>query len=204
MPAPLLQIDAFQFNWLSADALRCYAGEITAISGDSGSGKSRVLRALADLDPNTLEVSLAAPAGRQRRSEIDAPIWRQQVQYLPAEPVWWTATAGEMLDQPNKTLATSIGLDAQLLDKPIGQLSTGERQRCALLRALSVGPRVLLLDEPTAALDKTSVSQVEALLQQWVLQESRAIIWVSHDADQRQRVAQQHWQINNRSLSPCP
>lgn len=200
MPTPLLRINAFTLDWINSGALGCNAGEITALSGDSGSGKSRLLRAIADLDPNELEMALA----NEPRSDMPAPTWRLQAQYLAAEPVWWTDTAGEMLSDETKNLAPQIGITAALLNKPINHLSTGERQRCALLRALSVNPQVLLLDEPTAALDKTSVGQVEALLKAWVAESARAIIWVSHDPKQRDRIAGQQWEIINGEVRLCP
>ena len=207
MPAALLQIDPFSFDWLNAAKLSCAAGEITALSGDSGSGKSRLLRSIADLDPNDLDVALEG----ERRCDIAPPQWRQLVQYLPAEPVWWTDTADEMLSNTAKAFAAQLGISTTLLNKPISQLSTGERQRCALLRALSVEPKVLLLDEPTAALDKTSVSQVEKLLKDWVAgqaggdthADARAIIWVSHDPSQRERVADQQWEVTGGEVQAC-
>jgi ABC-type iron transport system FetAB ATPase subunit len=122
------------------------------------------------------------------------------VQYLPAEPVWWTETAAEVIAPDYAALANRLNLKAQLLDQPISRLSTGERQRLALLRSLSVSPSILLLDEPTAALDQSATEKVEALLRNWVQAQPRAIIWVSHDGTQRQRVATQQWRVANGVL----
>lgn len=196
----MLTIQPIQSDWLLSSTLHVDSGDVIALTGDSGSGKSRLLRSLADLDPNNMELQLNG----WDRSAVPAPQWRQHLQYLPAEPVWWTDTAGATLNDEAKAWAPQIGISHALLSSPISQLSTGERQRCALLRALSVDPLVLLLDEPTAALDKTAVAQVEALLGQWVAKADRAIIWVSHDAEQRSRVGSQQWLIENETLTSCP
>ncbi len=68
------------------------------------------------------------------------------------------------------------------------RLSTGERLRLALVRALIVRPRVLLLDEPTAALDAASVMAVESLIKTR-MRAGLAVLWVTHDAEQAKRVA---------------
>lgn len=195
MQTPLFTLSHNQ-SWLRIPPINIHAGQIVMLHGDSGSGKSRLLRAITDLDPNDLQLTLQ----QQTREQYSPASWRQQVQYLPAEPVWWSEYAAEMISDEVAPLAEIIGLNLSLLDQPIGQLSTGERQRCALLRSLSVQPRVLLLDEPTAALDPSSVALVEQLLQQWVQEPERAIIWVSHNPAQRQRLGQQHWHINQGAL----
>lgn len=189
MPSTLLALKQTE----NAASFTLQAGDISCLHGVSGAGKSRLLRAIADLEPNTLKLRW----NNHRREDLPVTEWRQRLQYLPAEPVWWTETAGDTISPSCQHLASELGLDPALLGKPISQLSTGERQRCALLRALSVKPAILLLDEPTAALDKTSSMQVEALLQRWVKEEDHAIIWVSHNADQRQRLATQQWQIKD-------
>src|SRR5205807_9502836 len=71
---------------------------------------------------------------------------------------------------------------------PITRPSTGERLRLALVRALMVRPTVLLLDEPTAALDAASVTAVESLIKTR-MRAGLAVLWVTHDAEQAKRVA---------------
>src|SRR5437762_2775167 len=71
---------------------------------------------------------------------------------------------------------------------PITHLSTGERLRLALVRAVMMQPKVLLLDEPTAALDVASVAAVESLIKAR-MRRGLAVLWVTHDAEQAKRVA---------------
>ena len=73
------------------------------------------------------------------------------------------------------------------------QLSGGEAQILALVRALQLEPTILLLDEPTASLDAKTTAQVEALLKNWLHDRDRACILTSHDSAQIDRVT--HWQL---------
>ena len=162
-------------------------GQCLTVEGPSGVGKTRLLRALADLDEAPGRVWLNGV----ERSSIPAPHWRIQVMYNAAEPVWWCDPVAAHM--PDWTMAApmveALGLEATIGTSNPARLSTGERQRLALVRALVRQPKVLLLDEPTAALDAESAGRVEALLRQIRDQTGLALIWVSHDAAQRQRVA---------------
>jgi putative ABC transport system ATP-binding protein len=161
------------------------AAQTLCVYGRSGSGKSLLLRAIADLDPNQGEVRL----GEVRRSALSAPQWRHLVAYLPPESHWWLDTVrGHAADWPLPQLE-QLGFDPQVLDWEISRLSTGERQRLSIVRALARQPRALLLDEPTANLDQTSVLAVEQLLKDYQAQHQAPMVWVSHDPAQRQRIA---------------
>jgi len=181
-----LAVRDLQRSGLAPVSFALAEGECLAVRGPSGAGKTLMLRAIADLDPNDGAVSLD---GRPR-GDFSGPEWRRHVGYLPAEPGWWADHVGaHFIDWHQLVpLAARIGLPAEAGDWPLTRPSTGERLRLALLRALEVGPRVLLLDEPTAALDQASAVAVEALLAE---QQSRglSLVWVTHDDAQAQRDA---------------
>lgn len=183
---PLLQVRDLRTNLLKPASLSLSAGECIAVQGPSGAGKTLVLRAIADLDPNE---GLVCLDGRDR-STMTGPEWRRLVGYVPAEPGWWADTVGEHFSEWAAALAFArqLGFPDEAKAWPIARLSTGERLRLALIRALMVGPRVLLLDEPTAALDPASVAAVEALIATR-LRAGLAVLWVTHDAGQAKRVA---------------
>lgn len=176
------------------------AGQCLTISGPSGAGKSLLLRMLCDLDPHSGEVLLdGAP-----RSGMSAPVWRSQVVYQPAEPAWWLPTAGEHFkpgQQPRvQELLPQLKLSPELLTHEVGRLSTGERQRMALIRSLACKPKVLLLDEPTAALDPEAIAAVEALLRKEVAA-GLSIVLVTHSATQAQTLGHRHMLLRDRVLS---
>ncbi len=174
-------------------------GACAAITGPSGSGKSLFLRMIADLDPNEGEVWLN---GRERAS-MPAPEWRKQVSYVSAESGWWADTVIEHFPGSRRNeieiLSAGLGLRGELVDAPVAQLSTGEKQRLALTRALLPSPSVLLLDEPTGALDEDSVARVEVLLQDRMAN-GTSIVMVTHDPNQAQRLGSQRYRMMARRM----
>jgi ABC-type iron transport system FetAB ATPase subunit len=170
------------------------AGVCAAITGPSGSGKSLFLRMIADLDPNQGKVWLN---GRERAS-ISAPEWRKQATYVSAESGWWADTVIEHFVLYKRSevaaLAARLGLHVDLLDASIARLSTGEKQRLSLVRALLPSPPVLLLDEPTGPLDEESVAQVEALLQERMAT-GTSVLLVTHDPNQAARLGNQRYRM---------
>jgi len=156
------------------------------VQGPSGTGKTLLLRAIADLDPAGGRVFLDG----LERNAMSAPEWRRHVRYAAAEPGWWEATPRRHFGDAVKAeaLSKTLGLAASLLDRPVAELSTGERQRLALARGLMDDPAVLLLDEPTAALDPKARSAVERCLKK-LLTAGTAIVLVSHDRAQAKRLA---------------
>ncbi len=170
------------------------AGECVSLQGPSGSGKSLLLRAIADLDPHEGAVLLDGVA----QDEMAGPVWRRRVGYLPAESGWWARTVGEHFDGEVDFGAMRFGAD--VLDWEVRRLSTGERQRLALLRLLANAPEALLLDEPTANLDAAATEAVEAMVQQYRTQRGAPVLWVAHEGWQRRRVASRGFVITGSML----
>ena len=167
-------------------SLEVGAGECVAVMGASGAGKSLLLRAIADLDPNDGDVALNGVT----RNAIPANAWRRQVALVPAESGWWADIVGEhfIAAPADMHLLEALGLAAEALTWTVARLSSGEKHRLAILRALSLRPKALLLDEPTASLDEASTERLEAVLQR---QRARGvpIVLVTHDAAQAERLA---------------
>ncbi len=111
--------------------------------------------------------------------------------YVATEPAWWAELAGAHFPDTDAVadLMDRLDLPPEILTRPIAQLSTGERKRLALIRALCNAPRVLLLDEPTSGLDDARAGTVEALLQER-LADGVTILMTTHDLAQAKRLAQ--------------
>ena len=170
------------------------------LSGASGSGKTRFLRAIADLDPSRGSVLLDGI----ERETIRPSAWRRSVAYLATDSRWWRDTPGEHFMPAQHAGPADLGLSTSIMDQPLARLSSGERQRLALLRLLSREPGVLLLDEPTANLDPESVGMVEALLIAYRSRRQATILWVSHDPGQRDRLGGRHLAMCAGKLDAVP
>jgi ABC-type iron transport system FetAB ATPase subunit len=197
MGSIVLRVDTLKVAPLPPLSFSVANGECLAVEGPSGSGKTRLLRAIADLDPAEGHVFLDGA----EKNEMPAPEWRKRVRYACAEPAWWTETAraafGLASGQPPERVLrhlTSVGLDAKILDRAIAELSTGERQRLAFVRALLDEPRALLLDEPTGGLDPQAAALVEEQIK-FELLAGRSIILASHDEQQIGRLAHVRLQL---------
>jgi len=175
------------------------AGEVLALSGASGSGKSRLMRAIADLDAHQGTIRL----GAADQNSMPGHRWRQQVMLVPADSQWWADTVGAHFPSGQDIDWGALGFAPETAAWEVSRLSSGERQRLALMRALAHQPRALLLDEPTANLDADTTLRVE----QWLLERIRAdacpTLWVSHDPAQIARVANRHLRIRDHRLEAC-
>ncbi len=174
-------------------------GSVLAISGASGSGKSLFLRMIADLDPNEGRVELDGVA----RSSLPAHLWRRRSPYVAAESGWWAMTVPEHFDAEcrdrARALAERLGVGAAQFDGPVDRLSTGERQRLALVRGLILEAPVTLLDEPTGPLDPVSTAKVEAVVAERVAA-GAIVILVSHDPAQGGRLGARRLRMVDRKL----
>ncbi len=188
---PLLQIKNLRRLMIGPLSLDVDSGDCLCISGPSGSGKSQLLRAIADLDPHEGESFLEGIASH----ELAANEWRTQVGLLPPESCWWLPRAIDHFHEGVPIPLDHIGLSSAILDQPVSRLSSGEKQRLALMRLLSNQPRVLLLDEPTANLDPENTRRVEVVIKEYQRSHGAAIIWVSHDAAQVRRVANRYYKV---------
>ena len=185
-----LRIEILRNNWAGPFSMSIDRGQCLAVSGASGSGKSVFLRMLADIDAADGAVLL----GDVDRGAMSAPQWRQKVMLVPAQAGWWAPTVAEHFHDKNKTAAVEQAHQLRLPDDIFGRqilrLSTGERQRLALIRALVTRPSVLLLDEPTSSLDQESVVAVESLLTA-ELERGLILVLVTHDLAQAKRMGNQ-------------
>jgi len=193
-----LRLDGVQPQVLEPLSLEIAAGELVLLSGPSGSGKSLLLRAVADLDPHPGEVWL----GEIARSSLPPPEWRRRVGLLPAESHWWDERVGDHFPRDAAAYLGDLGFAPDAAGWPVARLSTGERQRLALARLLANGPEVLLLDEATANLDPGNRERVEATIERYRTGCGVAVLWVSHDPEQRRRLGGRRLVIRDRRLGP--
>ena len=179
--------------------LRVELGQCVGLSGESGSGKSLLLRAIADLDEHQGQLSL----DNLSCQAIPANDWRRQVALLPAESQWWFDTVGEHFTEMDEQLLKKLGFPEDVKSWSIRRMSSGEKQRLALLRVLQNHPRVLLLDEPTANLDKRNTAIFEQVVADYLEQNQACAFWVSHDHRQLERVADIQYELKNGQLVDC-
>lgn len=193
-----LRIEGLRSRLAGPFDLTLEPGTCVGVTGPSGAGKSLLLRMVADLDPHEGEAWLDGIAC----SAMPAASWRRRVMYVPAEPGWWDeSVAPHFPDRAAaQALAARFALKPGLLEGTVRLLSTGERQRLALVRALLAEPAVLLLDEPTGALDAASSALVEDELRAR-LAAGMALLLVTHDPPMLGRLGARHYAMAAGRLS---
>ncbi|MBW7920863.1 MAG: ATP-binding cassette domain-containing protein [Rubellimicrobium sp.] len=177
-------------------------GEALGLVGESGCGKSTLARLLARLlDPTWGQVFLdGRDITRDSAARFARTAQRRAIQMVfqdPAESLDPLMTAFELIAEPARLLsgpmprtalrgrvedaAGAAGLAADLLARLPHQLSEGQRARVGIARALVVGPRLLVLDEPASALDVSVQASVLRLLDRLRREQGVALLFVSHD-----------------------
>ena len=190
------------------------AGKVYTVLGPSGSGKSTLLRCLNRLvEPSagrvlldgrpTTELSVQELRRRVGMVFQTAALFEgtvlDNVLYGPRlhvaagrlhgrGPAATGRDDGDATHDLARSLLLRVGLPPDFCDTPVGELSGGEAQRVSLARALANEPEVLLLDEPTAALDPTASRRIEDLLLQLATDTDLTFVFVTHNLAQARRI----------------
>jgi ABC-type glutathione transport system ATPase component len=208
MSEPLLKVDGLQkrfgrgkdaYQALTDVSFEVNQGEIVGLVGESGSGKSTIIRCLVGLekeDAGTIAYDGIDPVSA---SKTDLRRYRREVQMVFQDPYSSLdprMTVREILEEPMLViggfsaadrkdriheLIDMVGLLPEHLTRHPRHFSGGQRQRIAIVRALVVGPRVLLCDEPVSALDVSVQAQVLNLIKDMQRRLDLTVLFVSHD-----------------------
>lgn len=178
---------------LLIDSLEIPAGKITAIIGPNGAGKSTLLNLIAGIDQAT-----SGKISYDGSSDIP----RDQITMGFQKPYLLNTTVDKNIGYPLKIRGwdrarteertQKLAVDLNLVDhrkKKSWKLSGGEIQKVALARSLSFSPRLLLLDEPTANIDPSTVSDIERILKRFNKEEGTTIVIISHNLAQARRIS---------------
>jgi len=169
------------------------AGQVTGIIGLNGSGKSTLVRILATLlEPDTGSASVfghdvvtEAHAVRRHinRVSVDAAFFKEM---SPWENLSYAARLyGGVAERPRVlTMLDGLGLGADVVDRPMKQLSRGQQQKVAIARSFLTTPSLLLMDEPTTGLDPRSKREVQDLLARLRREREVTVVLCTHDLDE--------------------
>jgi putative ABC transport system ATP-binding protein len=176
-------------------------GEITAIVGPSGGGKSSLIRLINRLDdPTAGKIFLEG----EDILRIDPLELRRRVAMVLQKPFMFEGTVLANLQRPFlyrreplpasgsdavRDVLSLARLEPELLGRDARTLSLGQQQRVSLARALITGPQVLLLDEPTSALDRSTGDRLAATFHEISRSQRLTVILVTHDLRLAERVA---------------
>ncbi len=185
-----------QWLWRNLD-FEIFENTVLAVEGPTGAGKTLLLRCLAFLD---LADEGSIIADDKPVLDWNPPLYRSKVMLVPQKPFFSQTTVEEELKGPflfsshhNKSYSRSLMLrwlsqlqrEEDFLSKRVENLSGGERQLLACLRALALDPDILILDEPTASLDPKGAKMLMELVLNWLQEKQRSLIFTSHRSKER-------------------
>jgi putative ABC transport system ATP-binding protein len=197
---------------VDAATIELERASVLTIAGPSGCGKSTLLRALATLIPMTAGTLLYEGRTVEETGVLE---YRRRVAYVPQSPQMFEGTVADNVrtgprlsgrepsDGEVSALIERVGLPAELAARAAGDVSGGERLRVALARALANEPRVLLLDEPTAALDPDAARVVLDLLGA-LAEGGTALVLVTHVMEHATHLGGRAYRMSAGALSPEP
>ena len=208
--------DAAPLEILKGIDLEVEVGDHVSIVGRSGSGKSTLLNLLGLLDEpssgrlvfDEVPLERMSSAERDRRRGRDVGFIFQQFNLLPGRTalenvltplLYARGTQFWRRDRIAREILDRVGLTDRMNSLPT-QLSGGEQQRVAIARALVRGPRLILADEPTGALDVDTGASVMALLDQVAESSGAALITITHDPNVA-ALARRHYRLDRGVLS---
>jgi oligopeptide/dipeptide ABC transporter ATP-binding protein len=201
---PLLELDALDVQYgkvraVDGVSLRIDAGETLGLVGESGSGKSSIGRAIMQIAPNSggaIHVDGRLVAASDRSSLRQLRRTAQMVFQDPYGSLNPKMKIGDIVAEPLeinnigsresrarrvRELLFEVGLPDDAGDRHPHEFSGGQRQRIGIARALAVEPRLLILDEPVAALDMSIQAQILQLLMTMQKRSSVAYLFIAHD-----------------------
>ncbi|RJS45685.1 ABC transporter ATP-binding protein [Nocardioides cavernaquae] len=198
---------AYDGNTVLADLdVDLAAGERVALTGPSGAGKTTLGNVLAGLvrpDTGVVERSAALRSGGVQKLYQDPVLSFPQRQRL--QSAFGDVLRRHRIDPTElDRLLGELGLDPSLLARRPGQVSGGELQRLAVIRALLVRPQVLLADEPTSRLDPITQEETVRALMDAVVARGIALLLVTHDPDLARKVCQRSIELGRQPSGPEP
>lgn len=206
MTAPLVRLSGIRKRYGAVEALRGVdlhvdAGEVLAICGDNGAGKSTLIRVVSGAhapDEGTIEIDGAPVAFRSPQGALQAGVATiyQDLALAPRQPIWQNIYIGaeltrtlvpcvrvldkkRMRDESRRYLAR-LNVTIEDTDRPVESLSGGQRQAVAIARALRWNARLVIMDEPTAALGVAESRQVLDLIRE-LARGGTTVVLISHN-----------------------
>lgn len=176
-----------------------HAGDCIGVLGPSGAGKSTLFRTLnMMITPTSGEILYN---GRNIK-DYQPLLLRREIGYILQKPYLFGRTIRDNLEYPFNLLnkdpdwtiindyLTRVNLPESIADKNTTDLSGGEQQRVALVRSLLVKPKIILLDEVTAALDEENTAVIENLLLTEKAVHKLTVLFITHNNAQAKRLAE--------------
>lgn len=196
--------DRFDVPVLNNISLTVQEGEFTALMGPSGSGKTTLLNIIAGIDRPTSGQVVVRGTNIATLSETALAQWRSRhigfifqfynlipvlTAYENVElPLMLTPLPKSQRRQQVETALTVVGLGERMLHYP-KQLSGGQEQRVAIARAIATDPDIIVADEPTGDLDRSSAEEIMTLLERLNKEFGKTIVMVTHDPTAAERAS---------------